>query len=128
MRLLIIDDNVDLATGLSAYFAEKTALEVRVAYTGESGIRLAREFRPDAILLDIGLPDIDGCEVARRLRAESTFHHVPLIAISGFSAEADRKRATLAGFDRYFVKPVAFQMLHEVLAGHAAGCAKVKAG
>ena len=128
LRLLIIDDNVDLATGLSAYFVDKTGIEVRVAYTGESGIRLAREFRPNAVLLDIGLPDIDGCEVARRLRAESTFHHVPLIAISGFSAEADRKRATLAGFDRYFVKPVAFQMLHDVLAGHAAGCAKIKAG
>jgi signal transduction histidine kinase len=128
LRLLIIDDNVDLAKGLSAYFTAKTGLEVRVAYTGESGICLAREFRPDAVLLDIGLPDIDGCEVARRLRAESTFHHVPLIAISGFSAEADRKRATLAGFDRYFVKPVAFQMLHDVLAGHAAGCAKSKAG
>jgi signal transduction histidine kinase len=128
LRLLIIDDNVDLAKGLSAYFTAKTGLEVRVAYTGESGICLAREFRPDAVLLDIGLPDIDGCEVARRLRAESTFHRVPLIAISGFSAEADRKRATLAGFDRYFVKPVAFQMLHDVLAGHAAGCAKSKAG
>jgi signal transduction histidine kinase len=128
LRLLIIDDNVDLAKGLSAYFTEKTGLEVQVAYTGESGIRLAREFRPDAVLLDIGLPDIDGCEVARRLRTESTFDHVPLIAISGFSAEADRKRATLAGFDRYFVKPVAFQMLHDVLAGHAAGCADSKAG
>jgi signal transduction histidine kinase len=128
LRLLIIDDNVDLAKGLAAYFTEKTGLEVQVAYTGEGGIRLAREFRPDAVLLDIGLPDIDGCEVARRLRAESMFTHVPLIAISGFSAEADKKRATLAGFDRYFVKPVAFQMLHEVLSGHAAGCAKSKAG
>jgi DNA-binding response OmpR family regulator len=66
--------------------------------------------------------------VARRLRAESAFNHVPLIAISGFSAEADKKRARLAGFDRYFVKPVAFQMLHEVLAGHAAECAKSTTG
>jgi signal transduction histidine kinase len=122
LRLLIIDDNVDLAKGLATYFTEKTGLEVQIAYTGESGIRLAHRFKPDAVLLDIGLPDIDGCEVARRLRAESAFSRVPLIAISGFSTETDKKRAQLAGFDRYFVKPVAFQMLHDVLAGHAAGC------
>jgi len=128
LRLLIIDDNVDLAKGLATYFTAKTRLEVKIAYTGESGIHLAHEFKPDAVLLDIGLPDIDGCEVARRLRAQSAFNHVPLIAISGFSAEADKKRARLAGFDRYFVKPVAFQMLHDVLVGHAAECARSTAG
>jgi signal transduction histidine kinase len=119
LRLLIIDDNVDLAKGLSTYFTAKAGLDVQVAYTGESGIHLAESFRPDVVLLDIGLPDIDGCEVARRLRARAEFSHVPLIAISGFSTETDKKRAKSAGFDRYFVKPVAFDMLHEVLAGHA---------
>ena len=128
LRLLIIDDNVDLAKGLSTYFTAKAGLEVRVAYTGESGIRLAQSFRPDAVLLDIGLPDIDGCEVARRLRAQAEFNHVPLIAISGFSTEADKKRASLAGFDRYFVKPVAFQMLHDVLTGQVAEAAGSTAG
>jgi CheY-like chemotaxis protein len=130
LRLLIVDDNVDLAKGLATYFTEKSGLEVQVAYTGESGIRLAHAFRPDAILLDIGLPDIDGCEVARRLRKDSKFSGVPLIAISGFSTESDKARAKLAGFDRYFVKPVAFQMLHEVLTGHAAdpGCARSTVG
>jgi signal transduction histidine kinase len=128
LRLLIIDDNVDLAKGLSAFFTEKTGLDVRVAYTGESGIRLAKAFKPDAVLLDIGLPDIDGCEVARRLRALAGFHQVPLIAISGFSTEADKKRARLAGFDRYFVKPVAFQMLHDVLAGDVGQAADSAAG
>jgi signal transduction histidine kinase/ActR/RegA family two-component response regulator len=120
LRLLVIDDNIDLANGLATYFTEKSGLEVRVAYTGESGIRLALAFKPDAVLLDIGLPDIDGCEVARRLRKQVDLNHVPLIAISGFSTEADKKRAALAGFDRYFVKPVAFEMLHDVLAGHIA--------
>ncbi|HEX6259328.1 MAG TPA: response regulator [Woeseiaceae bacterium] len=120
LRLLIIDDNIDLAKGLSTYFTAKAGLEVQVAYNGESGIRLAQSFKPDAVLLDIGLPDIDGCEVARRLRAQAEFNRVPLIAISGFSTEADKKRARMAGFDRYFVKPVAFQMLHDVLAGQVA--------
>lgn len=128
LRLLIVDDNVDLAKGLATYFTEKTGLEVQVAYSGENGLRLARLFRPDAILLDIGLPDIDGCEVARRLRKDSAFSKVPLIAISGFSTESDKARAKLAGFDRYFVKPVAFQMLHDVLAGHVATRAKSTTG
>ena len=128
LRLLIIDDNEDLAKGLATYFTAKAGLEVQVAFNGESGIRLADSFKPDAVLLDIGLPDIDGCEVARRLRAQAEFNHVPLIAISGFSTEADKQRARSAGFDRYFVKPVAFEMLHEVLAGHAAQAAGSAAG
>ena len=128
LKLLIIDDNVDLAKGLATFFTQKTGLEVQLAYTGESGIRLAQSFKPDAVLLDIGLPDIDGCEVARRLRAQDEFAQVPLIGISGFSTEADKKRARLAGFDRYFVKPVAFQMLHDVLAGQVAQAAGSAAG
>ena len=120
LRLLIVDDNIDLARGLATYFTEKSGLDVRVAHTGEGGIRLALSFRPDAVLLDIGLPDIDGCEVARRLREHVNLDHVPLIAISGFSTEADKARARQAGFDRYFVKPVAFEMLHNVLAADIA--------
>ena len=116
LRLLIIDDNEDLANGLSIYLSERSGHEVRCANTGEAGIALAREFRPDAVLLDIGLPDIDGYEVARRLRAEDTLEHVPLIGISGFSTAADRKRAKRAGFDRYFVKPIAFDKLNDALA------------
>ena len=128
LRLLIIDDNEDLAKGLATYFTAKGGLEVEVAFNGESGMLLASSFKPDAVLLDIGLPDIDGCEVARRLRSQAEFNDVPLIAISGFSTEADKKRARSAGFDRYFVKPVAFDMLHEVLAGHAAQAAGSAAG
>ena len=116
LRLLIIDDNEDLAKGLSIYLSERSGHEVRCANTGESGIALAREFKPDAVLLDIGLPDIDGYEVARRLRAEDALEDVPLIGISGFSTSADRKRAKRAGFDRYFVKPIAFDKLNDALA------------
>ena len=116
LRLLIIDDNEDLAKGLSIYLSERSGHEVRCANTGEQGIAVAREFRPDAVLLDIGLPDIDGYEVARRLRAEDALEEVPLIGISGFSTAADRKRAKRAGFDRYFVKPIAFDKLNDALA------------
>ncbi len=123
LRLLIIDDNEDLANGLALYLAERSGHEVRCAHTGQDGIEMARKFKPDVVLLDIGLPDIDGYEVARRLRAEDGLDEVPLIGISGFSTAADRKRAKRAGFDRYFVKPIAFDKLNDVLAGHAAPAA-----
>ncbi|HET6630641.1 MAG TPA: response regulator [Woeseiaceae bacterium] len=123
LRLLIIDDNEDLAKGLSLYLTEQSGHEVRCAHTGEAGIAIAREFKPDVVLLDIGLPDIDGYEVARRLRAEEDLEEVPLIGISGFSTSADRKRAKRAGFDRYFVKPIAFDKLNDVLAGQLAPAA-----
>lgn len=128
LRLLIIDDNEDLAKGLALYLTERSGHEVRTANNGESGIEIAREFKPDVVLLDIGLPDIDGYEVARRLRAEDDFETVPLIGISGFSTAADRKRAKRAGFDRYFVKPIAFDKLNDVLAGQLVPAAGQAAG
>lgn len=128
LRLLIIDDNEDLAKGLALYLTERSGHEVRTANNGESGIAIAHEFKPDVVLLDIGLPDIDGYEVARRLRAEDDFETVPLIGISGFSTAADRKRAKRAGFDRYFVKPIAFDKLNDVLAGQLVPAAGQAAG
>ncbi len=113
-RLLIVDDNCDLANGLAMYLSERSGFDVRVAYTGRRGVEIALEFRPHAVLLDIGLPDIDGYEVARQLRDQ--VDGMPLIGISGFSSEKDKRRAKQAGFDRYFVKPVAYEMLHAVLA------------
>ena len=119
LRLLIVDDNVDTATGLAAHLRETGAHEVRLAHSGEIGLMAAEEFAPDLVLLDIGLPDIDGYEVARRLRADARFKHVPLVALTGYHGEADRVRARLAGFDEYLVKPVPYQMLNEVLAAFA---------
>lgn len=113
-RLLIVDDNCDLANGLAMYLSERSGFDVRVAYTGRRGVEIALEFRPHAVLLDIGLPDIDGYEVARQLRER--VDRVPLIGISGFSSEQDKRRAKQAGFDRYFVKPIAYEMLQAVLA------------
>jgi two-component system CheB/CheR fusion protein len=115
LRLLIIDDNEDFATGLAMYLTETSGHEVRLANSGQSGIEAARTFNPDVVLLDIGLPDIDGYEVARRLREPAGLRSVALIAISGFSSEAHRQRARLAGFDRYFIKPVAYDVLRDVL-------------
>ncbi len=128
LKLLIVDDNVDLAHGLSTYLTAACRHEVRVAHSGASGIEAAASFRPDAVLLDIGLPDMDGFDVARRLRSTAGLSWVPLLALSGFSSDEDRERAAAAGFDRYFVKPVRFDALVDALgellgAGGEAGAA-----
>lgn len=114
LRILIIDDNVDSATGLSLCL-ESLGYELRSAHTGKEGVAAARNYQPDAILLDIGLPDIDGCEVARRLREERSLNSTRIVAMTGYSGDADRDRAQRAGFDHYLVKPVELPKLLELL-------------
>lgn len=114
LRILIIDDNVDSATGLSLCL-ESLGYELRSAHTGKEGVTAARNYQPDVILLDIGLPDIDGCEVARRLREEHSLNSTRIVAMTGYSGDADRDRAQRAGFDHYLVKPVELPKLLELL-------------
>jgi signal transduction histidine kinase len=112
-RVLVVDDNVDVAELLSE--ALKIAgFETFVAHDAESAIAIWRDFTPHAGVLDVGLPDADGYELARRLRAE----HGPtptLIAATGYGQESDRQRAADAGFDCHLVKPVSVQDLLRVL-------------
>lgn len=115
LRLLIVDDNVDAANGLALHFKTRSNHQLWTAHTGASGIRRAIELEPDLLLLDIGLPDMDGYEVARRLRAHPVLGQVGLVAMTGFGGEADRRRAEEAGFDHFLVKPVAFQALEALL-------------
>src|SRR6185436_2862916 len=114
-------DNVDTAFGLAVHLRETGRHVVELAQTGRAGIAVAREFEPEVVLLDIGLPDIDGYEVARQLRSDERLRGVPLIAITGFGGDADRARAVSAGFHNYLVKPVPYELLSEVLAGLALG-------
>lgn len=114
LRILIIDDNVDSATGLSLCL-ESLGYELRSAHTGKEGVAAARNYQPEVILLDIGLPDIDGCEVARRLREERNLSNTRIVAMTGYSGDADRDRAQRAGFDHYLVKPVELPKLLELL-------------
>jgi signal transduction histidine kinase len=118
LRLLIIDDNIDTATGLAVRLRESGGHVVRLAQTGRAGIAAAQDFEPEVVLLDIGLPDIDGYEVARQLRADQRLRGVPLIALTGFGGEVDRVRAESAGFQGYLVKPVGYEVLAEVLSQH----------
>ena len=88
---------------------------VRVAYSGGAGLRAAQEFRTQAMLLDLGLPEMDGFEIARRIRRDPALAPMRLIAVSGYGQDADRKRSQEAGFDTHLVKPVNPQQIEQIL-------------
>jgi CheY-like chemotaxis protein len=113
-RVLVVDDNEDAAMGL-ARLLEFSGHEVRQAHTGPAALEEAPAFKPDAILLDIGLPDLDGYEVAKRLRQDAELRDVTLIAISGYCQPADRRRSREAGFDHHLAKPTDHRRLLKLL-------------
>lgn len=114
-RVLLVDDNADARSALSELLS-LSGHEVREAADGESAIEAALGERPDAVLLDLGLPGMDGCEVARRLRAEPGLEGLLLVALSGWAGPEDRLRTAEAGFDHHLAKPVPLARLQEVLA------------
>jgi len=118
-RILVVDDNVDAADSLAMLFTI-AGHDARVAYSSEVALELATEYRPDFVLLDIGLPGMDGYEVARRLRQRSELENLRLIALTGYGQDTDRARSVEAGFDHHVVKPVEFESLSSLLASLAA--------
>jgi CheY-like chemotaxis protein len=104
-RVLVVDDNVDAADSL-AMALRLSGQEVRVAYDGESALTIAAEIQPEAVLLDIGMPVMDGFRVARRLRETAGTERSLLIAVTGWGQDEDRRLAKEAGFDHHLVKPV----------------------
>ena len=104
-RLLVVDDNVDAAQTLGAIL-ELGGHEVRVAYSGSEGLRIASEWRPEVGVLDIGIPDMDGYELCRAIREQSADRQPMLIACTGWGQQEDVQRAHQAGFDHHLVKPV----------------------
>jgi PAS domain S-box-containing protein len=113
-RILVVDDNIDAATTLDVLL-RSLGHETRVAHDGMTALEIAREFRPQVILLDIGMPGLDGYEVARRLRAMNNGQTFRIVAITGWGQDADRKRSKEAGFDLHLVKPVDPNVLVSVL-------------
>jgi signal transduction histidine kinase/CheY-like chemotaxis protein len=114
-RVLVVDDNVDAAESL-ATLLRVDRHEVRTAHDGPTALEEAATFRPEVVLLDIGLPKMDGYEVARRLRGQDGFQKALLVALTGYGQEEDRRRAAAAGFDAYLVKPADPAALHDLLA------------
>jgi CheY-like chemotaxis protein len=115
-RVLIVEDNDDMRQMLHETLVF-SGHDVREAPDGASGLALAAEALPDVALIDIGLPDVDGYEVARRLRAAPGGRRMGLIAITGYGQAEDQRRAYEAGFDAHLTKPVAPERLKQVMAG-----------
>ena len=114
-RILVVDDNRD-ATETLAALLQLSGHETATAYDGKSAIEIAESFRPDVLLLDIGMPELNGYEVARRVRALPWGADTTLVALTGWGQEDDRRRSQEAGFDAHLVKPVDHAQLMELLA------------
>jgi PAS domain S-box-containing protein len=113
-KILIADDNRDAADSL-AMVLEMSGYPVEVAHSGQQALQKAKDSSPDAIILDIGMPDMTGYEVARRIRAQDWGKHVFLLAITGWGQAEDKERAMTAGFDRHLTKPVDTDTVEEIL-------------
>jgi CheY-like chemotaxis protein len=114
-KVLVADDNRDSAESLGMLL-ELAGHEVRLAYNGEEALALAASFRPRVLLLDIGLPKLDGFEVAARLRQDSAHDGMLLVAVTGYGTDSDRSRSRAAGFDHHLVKPVDPDALKDLIA------------
>ena len=115
VRVLVVEDSVDSAETL-ALLLGRWGYDVRMAHDGASALKAARQFHPQIILLDIGLPDMDGYAVADRLRGEDLAGEM-LVALTGYGEAQDRARARQAGFDRHLTKPVDPDALQKLLGG-----------
>jgi signal transduction histidine kinase/CheY-like chemotaxis protein/pimeloyl-ACP methyl ester carboxylesterase len=115
LRVLVVDDNVDAATALEMLVGA-SGHRVWKAHTGQAALTAALDYRPDVILLDIGLPELDGFEVAKRIRQQPVLHNIVLVAVTGYGRETDRQRSQAAGFDHHLAKPVDFGKVQQILA------------
>jgi DNA-binding response OmpR family regulator len=113
-RVLVVDDNQDIAES-SAWLLRLQGHEVQTALDGRGAIELALSFRPDAALLDVGLPDINGYELARRLRAEFG-SDVVLIIVTAYTRDFGRQQSDVAAYDHFFLKPLDFSVIAALLA------------
>ena len=126
LRILVVDDSVDSAESMSLVLGIG-GHEVRVEHNGPDALRAAEEYRPDVVLMDIGMPGMNGYEVARKMRESPAMRQAALIAMTGYGRQADRDQSKAAGFNHHLVKPVDFDTLHNLLST-AAPARKVASG
>ncbi len=124
-RILVVDDNRDSAESLTALL-KLNGHETHTAFDGIEAIEAAATFRPDVVLLDIGLPKLNGYETARRMREQPWSNGMVLVAVTGWGQEEDRQKTREAGFDAHLVKPIDFAALTKLLA--AAGTSAATEG
>jgi CheY-like chemotaxis protein len=114
-RIVVADDNTDAGDALQMLL-EIQGHEVQVARDGRAAVEVAETFRPDIMLLDLGMPVMDGYATAAAIRSKDWGNTIHLVALTGYSQPADRERATQAGFDVFLVKPVEFDALEKICA------------
>jgi signal transduction histidine kinase/ActR/RegA family two-component response regulator len=124
-HVLVVDDNVDAADSMGVLLGMLGA-KVRVVYSGEAALESLDIFKPAAVLLDIGMPEMDGYEIARRIRTRPGFEDTTLVAITGWGQAEDRRRSQEAGFDEHLTKPPDLQRLKHVLLMTARQPSRVK--
>jgi CheY-like chemotaxis protein len=114
-RILVVDDNHDAAESLSMLL-KLMGQKVQVAFSAPEALAAARLDPPEMAFLDIGMPDMDGYELARRLRADPELRHMVLVALTGWGQDKDRQRSREVGFDHHLTKPADPEALHQLLA------------
>ena len=114
LRILVVDDIPDVAVSL-ALLLRQLGAEVRTEHSGPAALEVLESFRPSIVLLDIGMPGMDGYEVARRIRQQPENRDIVLIALTGWGQDEDRQHSQEAGFDHHLVKPVNLAALKELL-------------
>ena len=115
-RILVVDDNIDLSRALTTLLS-RLGYEVQAVNDGHTAIEAARALRPEVVLLDLGLPGLDGFEVARRLRWEAGLRDATIIAITGYGQEDGSHYSREEGFNHHLIKPVQIETLVAILEG-----------
>jgi CheY-like chemotaxis protein len=115
-RILIVDDNQDVVWTLSRLLRSR-GNDIRVAYDGIDAVEEAKKFQPDVILLDLGLPKLNGLETAKLIRKQSWGKDMTLVALTGWGQQEDRRHTQEAGFNYHLVKPIDYAFLQNILAG-----------
>jgi CheY-like chemotaxis protein/two-component sensor histidine kinase len=115
LRVLVVDDNVDTVLSFSMLL-RASGHDVQTAHDGLKAVQAAIDYHPDIVLLDIGLPGLNGYEVAKQLRAHPDLKHVVLVALTGYGQDSDRQTSSAAGFTHHLVKPARFEELQKILA------------
>jgi CheY-like chemotaxis protein len=114
LRILVVDDTIEVAQTIG-WMLEEIGHDYHLVHDGRLALQAAKDYKPDAILLDIGLPGMDGYEVCRAFRKDEIFKAIPIIAQTGWGQNRDKASASAAGFDHHLVKPVRFEELERVL-------------
>lgn len=120
-RVLEVDDDLDVADS-HAMLLRCLGADVRVAYDGKAALALVPQFKPDLVIMDLGMPGMDGWETARRMRKLPEGRNLVLVALTAWDHSAARQRTTDAGFDHHFVKPIEIDALEKLLASFNVEC------